>query len=521
MTFPPPSSAGAESRLADRDLAVGLALIGAIFAIRLASLLLADVELGPDEAQYWRWSDDFAWGYFSKPPLVAWAIGATTALFGDSEAAVRLAACIAHAFGAAFLMLAARRLFSGAAGWVAALVYSLAPGVSLSAGIISTDALLLPLISLALWMAAELRGGLSGPARWIAGVTLGTALGLGFLAKYAAIYALVGFAIAMVLDAPLRRALLSGPGGLALFAFAGWIAPNMLWNAENSFATLDHTADNASWSFDTLNPENLASFLADQLGVFGPVAMAALVLCALGRGRSPAPHLWLWAFVAPPLIAIAFQELVSRAHANWAAAAYPAASLIVANWLAAPALRKAWLSVLIALQGGAALMLYVLTTFQSLAAPMGMAHAFKRVSGWSESARVLHAEADAIGATALLVDEREVFHGVDYYSERLGLTQIPLRMWRRFDAAKSFAEDRYGLQPGEDETVLVASFRRDFRPRIAADFAEIEPIGRVAIPIGGGRTRDYVLYRASGFAPVSRTPAYEAEMDALAANEPR
>ena len=503
-------------------LALGVMLVVVILSIRLASLVFASVELGPDEAQYWRWSDTLEWGYFSKPPLVAWAIAGATALFGDSEAAIRLSATIAHALGAIFLMLAARRLFSPTAGWVAALVYSLAPGVSVSAGIMSTDALLLPLLSLSLWMIAELRAGLEGGKKWFAAAVLGAAIGLGFLAKYAAIYALVGLGLAIAIDAPVRRALLSPAGGVALAIFIAWVTPNMLWNADNAFATLDHTADNASWSFDRLNIDNLGSFIADQLGVFGPVAMVGLILCALGRGGRASPHVWLWAFVAPPLIAIAFQEVLSRAHANWAAAAYPAASLLVAHWLTAPSLRRVWLGALVGIQGGAALLLYTLTINQSLAPALGMAHAFKRVVGWEDSAQQLHSEAKRLGATALLVDEREVFHGVDYYGSRLGLTETPLRLWRRDHATpKSFAEDRFALNADEDGTVLVASFRREFRPRMASDFEVFEQIGQVSIPIGAGRTRDYVLYRASGFDPVARTPAYEAEMERLEALEPR
>ena len=31
-------------------------------------------ELYPDEAQYWLWSRTLDFGYFSKPPMVAWTI---------------------------------------------------------------------------------------------------------------------------------------------------------------------------------------------------------------------------------------------------------------------------------------------------------------------------------------------------------------------------------------------------------------------------------------------------------------
>ena len=47
------------------------------------------VDLFFDEAQYWSWSRDLAFGYFSKPPLLAWLIAAVTHVCGDAEICVR------------------------------------------------------------------------------------------------------------------------------------------------------------------------------------------------------------------------------------------------------------------------------------------------------------------------------------------------------------------------------------------------------------------------------------------------
>src|ERR1051325_5649220 len=66
--------------------------VAAITVVRLLWLAVHSPDLYPDEAQYWFWAQYPALGYYSKPPLVAWVIALTTALFGDSEFAVRLAA---------------------------------------------------------------------------------------------------------------------------------------------------------------------------------------------------------------------------------------------------------------------------------------------------------------------------------------------------------------------------------------------------------------------------------------------
>src|SRR5438876_1206321 len=40
------------------------------------------LDLAPDEAHYWDWSRHLDWSYYSKGPLVAWLIRASTELLG-------------------------------------------------------------------------------------------------------------------------------------------------------------------------------------------------------------------------------------------------------------------------------------------------------------------------------------------------------------------------------------------------------------------------------------------------------
>ena len=66
--------------------AVWLFLLG-LTAIRLTMLGTSDLSF--DEAPYWMWSERLAPAYFSKGPGIAFAIRASTALFGDGEFGVR------------------------------------------------------------------------------------------------------------------------------------------------------------------------------------------------------------------------------------------------------------------------------------------------------------------------------------------------------------------------------------------------------------------------------------------------
>src|SRR5579862_3922796 len=87
------------------------AAVVAVTALRLIWLAASRTGLYPDEAQYWFWAQHPAFGYYSKPPLVAWLIWLTTAAFGDSELAIRLSAPLLHAAAAGIVYAIAVRLY--------------------------------------------------------------------------------------------------------------------------------------------------------------------------------------------------------------------------------------------------------------------------------------------------------------------------------------------------------------------------------------------------------------------------
>ncbi len=549
-------------------LKVTVLFLSVLLVARLFVLLVSNVDLYADEAQYWRWSTDPDWGYYSKPPMIAWVIGLSTTLFGDSEWAVRLPAPFAHTIAAFALFLLGRQIDSPRTGTLAALGYALMPGVIVSSTVISTDGVLLPLFSLALWLLFRLREGKSG---WVGALALGACIGAGFLAKYAMLYFAVGLAITVLLDPPTRRAIASAKGAAALVLAGLIVAPHIAWNAANDFSTVGHTVDNANLGGELINPENLLKFFLDQMGVFGPVGFLALLfglaMILPGRaGEARKRDHWLLAFILPVLLIIAFQAFLSRAHANWAATAYPAASVLVASWLAhASANRSLWwviaaisglaalltpdisaglkIALALGLAGSiilaglgfryrpagllwgaifihatiAVLMAGILASPLSATTQLGLDNGLKRIRGWEETARLTREKAVEIGASAILVDERELWHGLDYYL-RLG-RPAPLIAWRRKQGIHSFSEQQ-PLTGEIDDNVLVASYRPANRPRMRADFARFEYIGEVDIPLGRRANgcaivRRLVFYRATGHSPLMRDQEWEDRFEGL------
>jgi 4-amino-4-deoxy-L-arabinose transferase-like glycosyltransferase len=505
-----------------RNPAAAVALtIGVLVVLRLVLVVVSPLEIGPDEAQYWRWSRTLDFGYYSKPPLIAWLIALSTGVFGDAEWAIRFFAPVTHGVAAFFVFLLGRRMFDARIGAWAAAIFMSMPGVWLSSALITTDGVLLPAWAASVYFLWRMR---EKPTP-VNGAIAGAAIGLGMLAKYAALYLFVGTALAALADRDMRKAVLSLAGAALVAAALVVLAPNLIWNALNGFETVSHTADNANLSAAGFNPLHVFDFIGDQMAVFGPLTLillfAGFALIA-GRGDRPAftKEIWLLCFIVPPLVVILGQEIASRAHANWAVTAYPAACVLLASWIdrafggetgkfkAGPAIKA---GVVINLLMGA--LFIAVWVAPSIGDSVGGANAFKRIRGWEQTAADLGAVALEHNATALMFDEREVWHGVDYYGRTMNLP--PVRAWRRGDHPRSHAEEAGAMQPGEDRRVLVASYVPEFRPMIRADFDVIEPVATLSVPLGPKKARVLKLYLASGYHPLPRTAEHEAKFKHL------
>jgi 4-amino-4-deoxy-L-arabinose transferase-like glycosyltransferase len=509
--------AGREAVDDARAWRLALALTAAITAVRLLALFSTELNLYPDEAQYWLWSRELAFGYFSKPPLIAWIIAATTAIGGDSEAWVRLGAPLLQAGAALAVFVAGRRLYDSTTALLACALYTLMPGVQLSSAVIATDAPLMLCAALALLAYA---GMLATPAAararrlWLA-AAFGAALGLAFLAKYAAIYLAIGFLLHLAVSRPARRAwdlpTAALAGGLTLLV----LAPNLAWNATHQFHTLEHTAANANWRLgEMFNLGELADFVGSQFGVFGPVPFAVLLLGAglAARRRSlSSQDLLLLCLAAPPLLSVALQAFLSRANANWASVGYVAGSVLAAAWLVRWRARG-WIVAGLAVQGAIALVFLACVFSQPFAERIGMANAFKRAKGWEATTQAIVQRAELEHAdrplSAVAIDDRFLFNTVAYYGrDYFGHDGAPpLLSWRHEARPQSQAEAEFPLTQAQGARVLGAALEGGFREEFKADFAKVSGVEIVKVSLDRKRSRRTDLFLGEDFRPVPRDP---------------
>jgi 4-amino-4-deoxy-L-arabinose transferase-like glycosyltransferase len=499
----PPRATSAPAWPTDRLFFAALAVLT---LARLLALWLSPLDLGPDEAQYWRWGQDFAWGYFSKPPLIGWAAGAASAIMGDTAFGVRWPAPLTHALAALGVWAFTGRAFGAQAGATAGLLYALAPGVTLSSALMSTDTLLLPAAAWALYAAQRLREG----GGWAWGVALGGLIGVGLLAKYAAIYLIAGLVIGAALDPGLRRALMSRAGLTAILACTLTIAPNLLWNAANGGDTFRHTAANANLAGARFSLGEPLSWLGEQFGVFGflvfPVGLAVAVVALVKPGH-PARA---WAGVAlAPIATMLVIAWISRAHANWAAIAMPALCAVAADALTRWRERVAARGALWGIAGVQAAVTGVFLSAlvsPALADRLGLDGGLASVRGWPAHAAAIEARARALGVAGVVVDTRYAWHGLDFHGrdwvDRPG--GFPLRIWRSLARPQNTAESLAALPAGVPGRWLLVSTRRDYERYFREDFGAITPAGTIETPLGPRKSRVARLFLVADHRPLAR-----------------
>ena len=322
------------------------------------------------------------------------------------------ALALLHGATALVLFLVACRLAGPRAGFWAGLTYASLPAVSLSSQLVSTDVALLFFWSLA--MLAYLR--LIAGAGAAGGVLLGVVLGLGFLAKYAMVYFFIAVAAHMLVSPP-ARALLRRPAPWLALAIGGLlIAPNILWNQTHGWATVGHLKANANLGGDIFQPLSGLRFLGEQMGVFGPILFIVLSVAALrlARGQSTDTTRFLAAFSLPILTIVTAQALLSRANANWAAVAYPAATIWVVLTLAAGRARL-WRHLSLGLHGAAmGLLWFGLVAYPAVSPPTAR-DPLARLHGWPEFADEVAALMARHPAREVVIDDRKIMASLLYY----------------------------------------------------------------------------------------------------------
>jgi 4-amino-4-deoxy-L-arabinose transferase-like glycosyltransferase len=451
----------------DRPGLRAAALIALVSALRL--WIAAGVGLGDDEAYYWLWAQRLDWSYFDHPPMVAWLIAGSTAIFGDSPAAVRLPFAL---LGGLLPLQAAglARSVGRPPGLTASLVLW-APMFTLLSVFACPDMPLLCTSAACLQAAVWARGG-DAAGRW---ALVGALWGLALLCKLPAL--LLG--PLLLLEA--RRA---GVGGLVALssAFLAASAPVWLWSFAHDHAMLRfhlvgrHVQPLGAWG-------GLAAFVG------GVALLSGGTLAGLRRAgaeRRPIDLLGM-AYLA----AFTLSATRTRALPHWAAPGLLLLAPAAASALALrPRLRRTLLAV------GAALGSLVLV--QARWAPFPLPWAADPTveqRGWPQVARRLQAELQASPPGTFVATTR--YQLAAQVAWALG-PELPLRrLGGRPDQLDLWRDD--GPLEGQS-AVLLCNDQYRCKPEPARWAAGCAPLpDEVVRDAAGAPVRRFSLWRCGGF----------------------
>lgn len=307
-------------------------------------ILNGSINLGPDEAQYWTWSQLLDWGYYSKPPAIAWQIGLGTQLFGNTELGVRVMSIfIASGLSIAVYALARSCQLAPSTAFWAGVTMALTPLGMMASFLAITDGGMVLCWTLACIIFATALTKQRHPSYYL----LGFVLLCGALFKWP-IYLFWIFVFGFM---PFYPFLISmhAVGGFLLSLLG--LLPSLIWNSSHDWVTFRHVASTVSGDQSHTTAffkGNFWEFLVAQAGLLSPILFALLVLAGIQlykkRHELTGSLLFCGIVCFSTILVYATMAFFQKMQGNWADYAYPT-GIIILCWYACEVTKtgKRWL----------------------------------------------------------------------------------------------------------------------------------------------------------------------------------
>jgi len=353
-----------------------LCLIIALKAILIATLIFTGhIGLGPDEAQYWTWSQWLDWGYYSKPPGIAWEIALGTYLFGNTEFGVRSISLLIGSLIPIFIYTTARNCrLSPLQSFLAATALALSPVGILSSFLAITDGGMILFWTASLsYLCNKFDSGKTINYLW-----LGFLILCGALFKWP-IYLLW---VAVCLWGYTNRIL----PGIALSLVA--LLPSVYWNATHEWSTFRHVSATVSGGHGPAQSGNPLEFLGAQAVLLSPILFVLLLLAfwkLIKKWRETGVGIRFCGLLTGILLLIGeVFSLFTKMQGNWAIFAYPSAFVLLGWSLSeyGKTYRKWFI-------GGIALSAVLCAILFSLPLPYRI-NPFRHNIGWDQLTQAIH-----------------------------------------------------------------------------------------------------------------------------------
>jgi dolichol-phosphate mannosyltransferase len=294
-----------------------IAVAACSLALRLLSL--GSVELMPEETYYWNYAQHLDYGYLDHPPMVAWLIRAGTAVFGQTQFAVRAGAILCGLCTTFFVYRLTRNVYGEAAALASVALTQVLPFFFLSGLLMTPDAPMTAAWAACLYFLERALVAGDAGAWWRAGI----ALGLGLVSKYTILLLAVVAAAYIVWDPGSRRWQRRFEPYLAgLCAFAVF-SPVLIWNAQHEWASFAFQTSRRLAEAPRFALPNLIGSVLVLLTPTGALALA-LVMNPQRSQRAAGRRLLLLAALLPLAVFVIF-SLRHQVKLDWTGAPWVAA----------------------------------------------------------------------------------------------------------------------------------------------------------------------------------------------------
>ena len=472
--------------------------LGILTVYRILSLTQGHMGLYYDEAYYFHWAQDLDWGYYSKPPMVAWIIALSTSIFGVSDVTAKLLSPVLYSCTAWLVFLISKQLSNNKQlPLIAAMVFSSTLLVGFNSMFITTDAGLYFFWSLTSYM--FIRAIKTDDIKVWAG--LGACLGLGMLCKYT--FAALPLGLMLYLVVTRQFAFFISPKAWMAAVIGLLIAStNLYWNWNHDFISFTHTKEIAQLDGPLVKPGALAEFLLSQVFIFGIVWVIAFATKAktfANEFTSKNNVILLVCILAPILTVISTQALLSRAFANWAGPFSITASILAAAALVQ--LNKRWLITGLSLHIVLLSLFYhwppVLATFNVEQSKKNSP--YFRLSGWRELTQQLEPVLAQNADAKYLSPSRNLLAYIGFYSHKHVADLVYWnpnreRVDNHYDLKNNIADvDKEGKQ------TYILFLKRPIEPEMSEQFKSTELLGTYKYDVSQSIFRKVLVYKVDGF----------------------
>jgi hypothetical protein len=477
-----------------------------ITAVSLLRLLfqftLMDFQLSGDEAYYWDWGRQLDWGYYSKPPLIGWLMGAIRVVFDGSWHGVRVTSILLGSITLVMMFLLGRKLFDVRIGFIAMLLMLCTP---LNVGLTMAMTIDVPLLlcwTAALWLLARAIEQPQSTTRWL---TLGIMIGVGSLAKQMMLVFPVLLLLWLACTPSHRHMLRSARLWAALGLGLLFLLPPLWWNSQHGWPTVKHTLEHNLAAHDEGGLlQRLLGFVqltVLQALMFGGMTFVLMVIALrqghVQRADLPLPARLLWWFSAPLLLSFGALACYKEVNPNWPTVGYVAALPLVAF------LAHRWVKTALIVGASCGLLVYVAVPVLGTDALRGSKlDVFRDLRGWEETGQhigALLAACPQPEKTFVYVTDHRHYvsqlafwmpqHPRVYRWNRTGEIESQYEVWPSADDKRGW--DALIVHPNNDKNGYSP---RELSGLISRRFYRVDKLADVDIPVGNGTHRAFQVY---------------------------